>query len=111
MASSAFKEVSEETKRQVAEGNATRTERRDPSMHGDHHKCIKCDEFGKYIANNSHWCSYHLDLEEHSYLAGMSREEYEEYKRKNHERVLNEPSKSSIVNAKNLAPKIGFVSS
>jgi hypothetical protein len=108
MAPSAFKEVSEETRRQVAESNGSRLGQRDPSMHGDHHKCNKCDEFGKYIAKKTHWCGYHLDLEEYSYLAGMSREEYEAFRKASHERALSGPSKSSIVNAQNLS-KIGFV--
>lgn len=100
--STVFKEVSEETKRQVAGTDGSRLKQRDPSMHGTHHTCSKCDEVGKYIAKNTHWCEYHLDLEEYEYLAGMSREEYEAFKAKN----KNKEEKVNIVNAKNLA--IGF---
>lgn len=35
---------------------------RDPSMHGWHHVCCKCDkEFGKYIWKDKHWCKDCLD--------------------------------------------------
>jgi hypothetical protein len=45
---------------------------RDPSMHGDHHKCNKCEEFGKYIWKNTHWCKDCYDKEEYPELAHLT---------------------------------------
>lgn len=49
---------------------------RDPSMHGWHHLCSKCDkEFGKYIWKDTHWCKNCYDIEEHPELAHLTPEE------------------------------------
>ena len=104
--STAFKHVSEETKRLCATGGQSRLKPRDPAMYGDHHKCNKCGEQAKYIAKDTHWCKYCLDTEDYPHLAGLSQEERDVIKAENLEKM----GKSSIVNVKNMDTpgKIGF---
>jgi hypothetical protein len=72
--STAFRNVSAETKKLCEDGGSNRLKRRDPAMYGDHHIC-KCGEPAKYIVKDAHWCKYCLDTEEYPHLAGKSQEE------------------------------------
>lgn len=104
--STAFKEVSEETKALVrsTEGLA-RLKRRDPAMYGDHHKCNKCAGPAKYIEKNTHWCKYCLDTENYPHLTGMSQEERDILRDRNIANIKT----GNIVNVGNYAEtKVGF---
>lgn len=55
---------------------------RDPTMHGWHHVCNKCEvEFGKYIWKDAHWCRTCYDIEESPELAHLTQEEREQNRR------------------------------
>lgn len=102
--SRAFKQVSEEVKKLVAQSNGTRLPRRDPAMYGDHHKCNKCGEQAKYISRNTHWCRYCLDTEDYPHLAGLSQEERDGIKEENLAKITG----ARLVNAENLKNPSGI---
>jgi hypothetical protein len=45
--STAFRNVSAETKKLCEDGHSNRLKRRDPAMYGDHHKCKQVRRTGK----------------------------------------------------------------
>ena len=51
---------------------------RDPAMYGDHHKCNKCQAPSKYIAKETHWCRYCLEIDTNPQYSSMTMEEIDQ---------------------------------